>query len=918
MSSSRFVVGIDLGTTHSVVAFADTAVPGKAHIVDLPIPQLTSPGEVAERPLFPSSRYQPAPGELDPEDLTLPWGGDGTAVGTIAMTLGAKVPSRLITSAKSWLSHDGVDRRAAILPWGAPHDVEKVSPVDASASYLSHLRATWNHRFPEAPLEEQETVLTIPASFDEGARALTLASAKLAGLGQVRLVEEPQAAFYAWLGDQDEDPSETLRDTRLVVVVDVGGGTTDLTLIQVELRDSGPRITRIAVGEHLMLGGDNMDLALASTLEPRLSSEGPLGTARFAQLLGEARKAKELLLGSDAPDSTTVTLLGVGSRLVGGAQKTTVQRTEVSEQILDGFFPIVAESDRPTQRQTGLIEFGLPFAADPAITKHLAAFLSQHRDLCQGAVGEGRVPLPDAVLFNGGVFHGAGLRERIRSNLENWSGGPVQVLQASAVDHAVARGAVHHGLARRGQGLRIGGGSARSYFLTVDGAAREGICILPKGSEEGEFVSLPGEGFSLRVGRPVRFDIASSTSDVRHHRPGDRVDLGEDYRDLPPLVAVLDGEGLEGVDPRSGEIPVTLEASLTEVGTLEIHCLHRGEQERRWKLEFQIRGKGLESAGTQRITTLHPRFQEATDAIRRVYGKSAEGAGERDAKTLRADLERCLGRRSEWDTALLRELFSALWAGAKHRRRSATHERVWFNLTGYCLRPGYGYPLDEWRIGELFGILRSGVQFLPEAQNWAEWWILWRRIAGGLSPEQQERVLDDFEWFLHPPTPRPRKRPPGPKKLGELDMVRLAGALEHPSPQRKYKIGQWLLSRVVEHGDSPSLWWAIGRLGARVPSYGSAHRVIEADLVEPWIRSALRTDLGQNPEAAFAAALLGRMSGDRARDIGSDLRGQVVSALRGADAPPAWVQMVEEVTHLDAEAERRVFGESLPPGLRPL
>jgi len=920
----RYIVGIDLGTTHTVVASADTASATEDEaptIESFRVEQLVAPGEIAARDVLPSVRYHAAEGQLGAGETVLPWGAEGEIVGQLALTLGAKVPGRLVASAKSWLSHDGVDRTADILPWGAPDGVDKVSPVEASASYLRHVAAAWQHAHPRHPLAKQEIVLTVPASFDEGARALTLDAARRAGLDRVRLVEEPQAAMYQWLDRHRDTLDEALDGVRLAVVVDVGGGTTDLTLIKVELRETGPRLTRIAVGDHLMLGGDNMDLALARAAEPRVAGGSQLGASRFSQLIQQARAAKEQLLSRGAPESTKVTVLGSGSKLIGGARSTDVTKEEVEKLVLDGFFPRIAASERPAKRRGAIVEFGLPYVADAGITRHVAAFLSHHDELAREALGVAAdstadgLAVPDAVLLNGGVFRGDALASRLLDVLGDWRGDRPTLLENDAPELAVARGAVAYGLARRGMGLRIGGGSARSYFLVLpdekDGDGRKGVCVLPRGSEEGEDIELERRNMSLRLGRPVRFPLVATSQDVRHHRPGDIVSIeGDAYHDLPLMAAVLESD-----DPskKDVEIPVKVITALTEVGTLEMSCV---AEKRRWKLEMALRGASAREVAAQKVTQLHPRFKEATDLVRRIYGKSTEGVKPSEVKTLRTGLEKIIQSRDTWDTPLLRELYGALSANVKRRRRSAAHERVWLNLAGYTLRPGFGYPLDEWRVKELWSIFGGSIQYVPESQNWSEWWILWRRVAGGLTPEMQEKILDGIEWYLHPPTKRPRKRPPGPKLLGHDDMVRLAGSLEHISADRKVRVGDWLMTRLLEHDESTQTWWALGRLGARVPFYGSAHTVVPREAAERWLGACLGADFAAEEQAAFAAAIISRVSGDRQRDLSEATRADVRERLAAADAPEAWRRMVTEVTHLDAAEERRIFGESLPPGLR--
>jgi molecular chaperone DnaK (HSP70) len=924
---SRYIVGVDLGTTHTVVAYVDTSRGGPdaegASIEVFELEQLTAPGLVEPRPLLHSLRYHPAEGELPDGGADLPWSGgvpEGApfgVVGELARDLGSKVPGRLVASAKSWLSHPGVDRTAPILPWGAPEGVPRVSPVTASAAYLAHVRAAWDRQHPSDPLATQQVVLTVPASFDEGARALTLDAAKAAGLGKVRLLEEPQAAFYDWLGRHEAQIDDIVPQVRLALVIDVGGGTTDMTLIQVELRESGPRLTRVAVGDHLMLGGDNMDLALAHDAEGRLG--GKLGTARFVQLIQQARSAKERLLEEDAPGEVALSVVGTGSKLIGGTRTTRLTKEEVERRVLDGFFPAVGPQARPQRKRGAIVEFGLPYVADAGITRHIAAFLDRHSDVGREALGDGAppdgLPVPDAVLLNGGVFRGFALRRRLLDVLGGWRGAPLLPLDNPYPELAVARGAVAYGLARRGIGVRIGGGSARSYYLVLDPEkGRRAICLLPRGAEEGEEVVLKARTFALTLGEPVRFNLASSTGEAVLHRPGDLVEAeGESYRPLPPLAAVLEDEGGDGTRKR---LPVRVSTALTEVGTVELSLLAAEGASKRWKLELQLRGEASDDVAATRVTQLHPRFEDATGLIKQVFGKSsARAEGAKPVKTLHRNLEKRLGAREGWNTPLLRELFGAYFAGVKRRRRSADHERVWFNHVGYCLRPGFGYPLDDWRVKQLWEIYRQGVQFAPEAQVWSEWWTMWRRVAGGLDGAMQGQILDTLDYPLRPPSKRPRRRPKGPRMQGYDDMVRLAASLERVPAARKVEVGRWLLERLEKPRELDTSWWAVGRLGARVPFHGSAHEAVPKTEAEAWLERVLALDWQAVEPAAFAATLLARKSGDRTRDIDEELALTVGRRLQAHGAPATWVVMVQEVAQLEAADERRMFGESLPPGL---
>lgn len=908
----RYIVGIDLGTSNTVVAYAAGDGPIQLFAVD----QLVGLGEVAARPLLPSLRYHPAPGELRPADLQLPWpaadiaGLESVVAGSLARDLGAQVPGRLVASAKSWLSHAAVDRLAPILPWGADPEVPKVSPVAASASYLAHVREAWNRRFPEAPLESQEVVLTVPASFDEGARALTVEAAHLAKLSQVRLLEEPQAAFYDWLFRHRQSLGAELRQTRLVLVCDVGGGTTDLTLIRVETPDGEPRLTRIGVGDHLMLGGDNMDLALAHLVEPRLESAGRLSAARFAQLIQRCRVAKEALLAPGAPDSAAVTLLGGGARLVGGARSAELGQEEVRQVIVEGFFPPVDADAEPERRRSGIVEFGLPYPADPAITRHLAAFLRRHAAASRqalGTAGEAGPAVPDTLLFNGGVFRAEALTRRLEDLLGSWRGTPLRVLHNDNPDLAVARGAVAYALVRRGQGIRIGGGSARSYFLLLEDG--RGICVLPRGTEEGHEIRLENRSFALRLGQPVRFNLVSSVADTAY-AAGDIVDIDAAFVRLPPLATVVPAQSGSG----GSEVPVAVVSLMTEVGTLEIRCVNSEDPQQAWRLEFQLRG---EAAADVPAVRLPPRFADAVKHIDCIFGARSQAVdSQHGVRRLRGQLEHLLGKREDWDIALLRAVFDALWARVRRRRRSAEHERLWLNLAGYCIRPGLGHPLDEWRVEQLWSLFPAGLQYPGESQNWSEWWTLWRRAAGGLAPAAQLRLMDEIAPHLHPEDGKGKARPSGPVGGSHDDMVRLAASLERLPVERKIEIGECFLVRLQKPAEKTHTWWAIGRLGARQPLYGSAHQVVPAEAASRWLEPILTLDWKKVEPAAFAAAQIARLTGDRSRDLAPEIRERVVQKLTAMNAPASWMAMVETAAQLAAVDAKRAFGESLPAGLK--
>lgn len=944
----QYAVGIDLGTTHTVVAYAE---PGSREIRLFDIEQLVAPGEIKALPLLPSLRFHAAPGELPENELRLPWSTiedaqQAVVIGTLARRLGAQVPGRLVASAKSWLSHGAVDRLAPILPWGAPPDVPKVSPVEASASYLAHVRAAWNQRFPHAPLEQQDIVLTVPASFDEGARALTLQAAVQAGLPHLRLLEEPQAAFYDWLFRHKSDLAAELAQTRLILVCDVGGGTTDLSLIKVEMQDDQPRLTRIGVGKHLILGGDNMDLVLAHLVESRMANgdnqAGRLSASRLSQLLERCRAAKEQLLAADGPDKVPVTLLGAGARMIGGARSVELTREEVERAVADGFFPLVGPDERVQQRRSGIVEFGLPYASDPAVTRHLASFLSQHEQVSREALEssvplEGGRALPDTLLLNGGVFRAPVLANRLETTLGNWRGQPVRLLHNENPDVAVARGAVAYTLAREGLAPRIGGGSPRSYFLELEARhkerrseseqqtpSRRGICILPRGSEPGKEVVLEDRTFALRLGQPVRFHLLTSTSgESADQHSGELIDLDSDeYVRLPPIATVLKADAEGGKQ----NVPVRLATSLTEVGTLEMHCVSTEDPKRRWRLEFQLRGDredtGAPSQGEEAYTP-PARFADAMEKIDRIFGSKAQKVAPKEVSQLRVQLEKLLGAREQWPTPLLRHLFDALWSRARRRNRSADHERVWLNLAGFCLRPGFGYALDEWRVEQLWSLFENGTQHRNDNRVASEWWTMWRRVAGGLDKEAQLRLLDDFAFNVQEDEAEKQERPANLVPGGYDDMLRLVASLERIPAEYKAEIGEWLFGMLDQQKSSGSsaptdklILWTIARLGARQPFYGSAHDVVPPNIAAGWLDILLKLDWKRVDGAPFAAAHLARLTGDRSRDLPLELREETARRLEASGAPPGWATMVRESVQLDEAGERGFFGESLPPGLK--
>jgi Hsp70 protein len=611
--AGKYIVGIDLGTTNSALARCNATATGEESPIEVrSIPQLVNPNEVAERTLLPSFLY--IPGELDfPKgSLTLPWESEPKfLIGELARKRGAESPNRLIASAKSWLSYSGVDRNAPILPWQASEDVPKLSPVDASSQFLQYLRTAWDSggagEQGELALAEQDVLLTVPASFDEEARELTRRAAEQAGYPHVTLLEEPLAAFYAWLESQGDAWRRRIKVGDLVLVCDVGGGTTDLSLIVVSEENGDLTLKRVAVGDHILLGGDNMDLALARVLQQRLEALGNrIDTWQLHGLWHQCRIEKEKLFESPKTQKRPITLLGKGTKLIGGTIKTELVREDLDRVLVEGFFPKVASGELPArQRRVGLQELGLPYAADPAITKHIARFLSEQVRNSPEAAGirRGRSGLacPTHILFNGGVMKAAVLRDRVVEVLNRWlrqegfdALGAEQILEAPDLEHAVARGAAYYGKARRGRGVRIRSGASRTYYIGIESAMPavpgmeaplKALCVVPFGMEEGSEAAIPGRDFGLVVGEPAEFRFLSSSVRKQDHVGSLLEDWGTDIEELSPLEVTLKLDGQQGA-----VVPVRLETRVTELGTLEVWCVSR-DGTQRWKLELNIREK---------------------------------------------------------------------------------------------------------------------------------------------------------------------------------------------------------------------------------------------------------------------------------------------------------------------------------------
>ncbi|MDF7806915.1 Hsp70 family protein [Pontiellaceae bacterium B12219] len=905
----RFIVGIDLGTTNSAVAFIDMVRGGPAQT--FPVLQLVAPGTVEARDSLPSFHYEPANEEVEANLLALPWDTENSrVVGIMAREHGAGVPGRLAVSAKSWLSHGGVDRKAELLPWHSAPDIQKLSPGETSRRYLEHIRYAWDHAHPDAPLAEQDVVLTVPASFDEVARELTVDAARAAGLPRLCLLEEPQAAFYAWI--RQHRKTQDMKPGQSILVCDIGGGTTDLTLIETEEEKEGPlNYRRIAVGEHLLLGGDNLDLALAHHIEEKLGGH-KLAPADWSIVVRRSQLAKEVLLGPEAPETYTIHLPARGRSVVGGGRQVDLNRNEVVRLLAEGFLPEVAVDEKPTVRQSGFQEFGLPYAPDAGITRYLSAFLTANHNA-----------RPDYILFNGGFFESPVLQARLLDVLKQALNWQPQVLRTDRLDLAVACGAAEYGRVRRGQGARITSGLARTYYLGIsrDNGEPAAVCLLPAGLEEGESVHLSEQTFKLHLRKPVEFPLYTSGSRTTD-QPGELLPIDEEnMRPMPSIKTVINSGKKKG----SEQIQVQLHAKLTEIGTIEV-WLAAVDDSREWRLQFDARAATqteravVEEEGNRAGVLDETMAASSAGTIRSVLGagRSGEPAG------LLKKLEQNTGmKRTDWPPALLRRWFEETLPLADCRAAGPELEARWLNLIGYALRPGYGFAADDWRVGNLWRIKSAGVENHRNEMCRAEWWILWRRVAGGLTEHQQMELASPLikQW-------NSRIRNPGAKKSNKptnfqfgdhesAEVWRLLGSLERLPSVKKEQLGELLLLWLERKGiriSNGAVIWALGRIGARVPTYGPLNTVVSAECCAEWAGRLMAMD-GSSEEKAFALMHLARFTGDRYRDLPEECRQQLLDWMSEHAVSERLSDLVRVGGLLDAEEQDHAFGEALPAGL---
>jgi molecular chaperone DnaK (HSP70) len=927
---ARFSIGIDLGTTNSALAFVPL-VSGETPEI-LFIPQWESLAGLAEEPTLPSFLYLPE------DAVAAHFRGRGVGdgqwiVGRFARTKASETPGRVVHSAKSWLCHHTADRSAPFLPWGSTDLTreQKISPVRASALILNYLRGAWNSRFGKAgfAFDDQEITITVPASFDAAAQRLTIAAAEEGGFpDDVRLLEEPQAAFYCWLERHDSAYELWPRldncdaGLRYVLVIDIGGGTSDFSLFELRLNEQSsiPDIRRVAVSEHILLGGDNVDLAIAHFLEPRLTAAGgQLSGAQWQHLVASCCDLKERALAAAGPphERFVVALAGRGSGMVAGSQAATVTRAEIENVLMGGFFPMCDARARPYRTQMALREWGLPYPSDSAVTRHLAEFLRDR-------------PRVDAVLFNGGSVRPPLLRQRLREQVGAWQDGFVpHILQNEEPALAVARGAARFGTLLHRQSGYIAGGAARAVFLEVQGIpATDGetaypslVCVLPQGAAPSERFEIADLGIKVRTNQLVRFQ-AYSSSRSSNSRAGDILAWCEDaFHALPPLQTII--RTAEPSRPgRSGSLPVRLVAQMNALGLLQISCVSAdpGNQQS-WPLEFNMRPHNQDdagapgSAGPAREATVQIEPNAAADALetaRKQIGiMFAHRAGKRDkvtAGTILKSLERILGSpRSGWNGPLLRALWPSLHERLDARRLSVDHEEAWLIVAGFLLRPGFGVIRDDLRIDALWQLHDAGPCF-PGRRIKCQEYILWRRVAGGLTRERQKKLLTGELGRIH-----------SGKAPDEL--VRLAGSLELIPHDSKAELVSCFIDIAVhlmrsKRHCAPYLA-ALGLLLNRDPLYGGPETVVSPDLVEHAYSAFQGFDWTELELLELQTLFLraARVVGDRSLDVPMPLRGLIAGKMEKSGVPALQTAKIRGFVPIGRSDRVSLYDESLPPGL---
>lgn len=902
---SRYIVGIDLGTTNTCVYSCDT-LSKKRDFSPFIIPQVSSRGMIKSSYNLASALYLIPRDELDVWQWKLPWDEKKRSfcIGAQACVLGEKQADRFVHSAKSWLCHDRVHRKDKILPIDADPRIEKISPLKVTFRIIEYIKEAWNAKHQsEDVLEDQEVVITMPASFDELARRLTIEAAKDAGLKNVSFLEEPQAAFYAYLSKHEKDWEKTFKAGDNVLVVDVGGGTTDFSLISVEEKNGGLCLERAAVGDHLLLGGDNLDLSLQILLERKLKQLHPnlqLDRSKKQQIKMEAQRAKEHLLSGN--EIYSVLIEGAGSSLVGGSISIELTANEVIPFLLEGFFGTYSyEEALKLKKGSALQTSGLPYACEPSIVKQLAAFIKSNADLKK----------PNYILFNGGTMKPSVFQEAITKNINTWLNTTITTLKSQSLEQSVAKGACYYGCTRRGEGVSIKGGCPKAYYLLVKDSAdkKEVLTLVPRGAESSFHYKVP-ESFHSKSNTPLKFSIYCS-----HIRKGDKegdllTTIDEEMAPLPPLYTILEmGKG--GIKQEMKDLKVQLDVRLSEIGVVELN-LEDENSNKSWKLDFQFEGKASqEKEGDISATYSLEDTNEAIKLIEETFNSRDKGA----LDPLMSSLERSIGLPKEkWPPSLIRTLWDAAFRLFERRKASPEYEKRWWQLMGFLLRPGVGHPLDEVRVKNLWKLLLEDFNRTLSKESALLRLISLRRVASGFSKGQQTHLAKVLipEW-----TSKNLE-----KTLKELsksrylfsEKLRLFASLERLDPSHKIKVGHFLIDQIEKGDFQGETVWSLVRLGSRHLLHASLSDIVSVDVVLQWLEKLLKSSI-RIADKEFIVKQLAAKTGESSIDISLEALENVLNCCVNDEERDRLKRCINNLDVRTNDEVEKLLGDQLPLGL---
>ncbi len=948
--NSRYIIGIDLGTTNIAISYIDTEKDQK--IKSFSITQLINDNEIITNKLFPANYYIADSNRINNDALKLPWDNDNSTtnietVGLYALKQGVKEPARFVHSAKSWLCHAGVDRKKSILPWISREQDWAISPLDVTAKYLQHLKNSWNHNFGENKdihgdqtlFEKQQIIITVPASFDEGARELTIEAAKLSHLHNITLLEEPLAAFYNWLDKNSSNYKEILQANAKILIADIGGGTTDFSLLEVD--DKGV-LNRTASGNHLLLGGDNIDMAIAQIIEQTLPNK--LSTNDWTTLCLRCREAKENLLNNESLQSSDIVLFGRGSSLIGGMQKATFKREQLDKLLDDGFFVKLPIDEAIPQQKSALHTMNLPYEKDPAITKHLIKFLrnsyavtSESETTKFSSLEEQyNIVMPNFILFNGGTMIPEKLQNNVTTMINDWLSDDnidnknIEVLPSDDLNLAVANGAAFYGLSRRGEAVQIKSGITKAFYLNLASSSEDSsevqqcLCVAPRGAEENQEFTINNKTFNVIANNKVQFPLLSSSNRL-HDKVGDIIEFNaEEMSDIASLNAVL-MFGKNTNNDNNQIIKTTIKSTISSSGILAITLISQ-ESKHQWPLRFDVRllaqedSRILPNNVDNEYVVDNGKIEKAKIIIEDFFNASNSLATKHLNKSLEEIFEL---KRKEWAIPLLRSLADILLE-INFADIDAKLEKQYLNLTGFCLRPGFGDVEDELRLQQVWKMYYLPLKNSDNPETLAEWWIFWRRIAAGLRGGHQRTL---YQTLIKELMPKGVYNNKFKNKLhAKTEMWRTLGSLELLTPEQKMGIVKVLLKRLNKVEDFEL--WVLGRLGNREMFHAPVNNLLNTNNVEKMVKELLNIKMNQFSKKntakldmlLFSLCLMAKKIDNRDIDINNNFKTNVdnfikLNSINDTDCQRYFALLANDVNNNKLQQQSKTFGENLPIGL---